>query len=435
MFKITLSKSFQTMIVFIDLDGTLIDTASRKYKSFKDGLSDFTIDEIPVFPDALKFINDCKKKGHTFIILSDSHPKYVSKISKGIFNIEYIFLADKPNTARIMEFINSRSELKESFSNKKNFLIVGDSALDIQLGRKLRIPTVLTRFYNLNGDFDEADLIKDERFLIKSGPTFIIKSFEELSSIIENKENTLLSIESAYQNIHSDKAIRFWDYRNRDRFVAFRCLARQENGICDEYARADLYYQIDNPNRTREVLELLATGTSNFLSKVSTGSFKWDYITYVTDKKTTIPQNKMKEIFDLIKTDIPKIEVFEWESNINTSLRAEKDYKRRQEYLNRNLKIKKELVLQNKNIIIVDDQLTTGATAFAIRRKLEEENVGNILFITLFYMILEVKDNKICPKCGKPLTIKTNRKEGTKFYSCVSERYGGTGCGYIENIK
>ena len=61
-------------------------------------------------------------------------------------------------------------------------------------------------------------------------------------------------------------------------------------------------------------------------------------------------------------------------------------------------------------------------------------HANNILFITLFYMILEVKDDKICPKCGKPLSIKVNRRNGNKFYSCQPERYGGDGCGYIENI-
>ena len=70
-----------------------------------------------------------------------------------------------------------------------------------------------------------------------------------------------------------------------------------------------------------------------------------------------------------------------------------------------------DISLVGKNIIIVDDQLTTGATAFEIRKKLEEQNVGNIVFVTLFYMILEVKDDKICPRCGQPLSIKINRRK------------------------
>ena len=91
--------------------------------------------------------------------------------------------------------------------------------------------------------------------------------------------------------------------------------------------------------------------------------------------------------------------------------------------------------LERKNIIVLDDQLTTGATAFEIRKKLEEQNVGNILIVTLFYMSLLVLDDKICPRCGKPLVIKTNRKKGTKFYSCQPLQFGGDGCGYIENIN
>lgn len=43
-------------------------------------------------------------------------------------------------------------------------------------------------------------------------------------------------------------------------------------------------------------------------------------------------------------------------------------------------------------------------------------------------------DDKICPRCGKPLVIKTNRRKGSKFYSCQPPQFGGDGCGYIENI-
>ena len=133
---------------------------------------------------------------------------------------------------------------------------------------------------------------------------------------------------------------------------------------------------------------------------------------------------------------IAKIKLFEWDENMTSSLRNEKDYKARQSFIRSHLHIKNSGVsLERKNIIVLDDQLTTGATAFEIRKKLEEQNVGNILIVTLFYMSLLVLDDKICPRCGKPLVIKTNRKKGTKFYSCQPLQFGGDGCGYIENIN
>ena len=426
------------MIIFIDLDGTLTDTASVKYKALKDGLEDFSARDIPVFNGAIDFVSHQKKIGNTIIILSDSHPKYVAKIAKEIFDLDYIYLADKPNTSRLLQYIESHPDIKAVFGVKSEFLIIGDSALDIQLGRKLQIPTVLTRFYKFTDadEYDDADLIGDERLLIKYGPTYSAKSFQRVSAIIDDRLGNLLAIEAIDKDKNSCEVVRFWDYKRQDRVVAFRCLARQENGACDQFARADLYFQIDNPNRGQEVLQKLAGGASNYIANACSHSgYHWDYITYVSDKRTTIPPNKMKEIFDLIHTDVEKIKLFEWDDSVSTSLRAEKDYGRRQSFIREHLSVSQDVDVVGKNIIIIDDQLTTGATAFEIRKKLESLNVGNILFIALFYMILEVKDDRTCPRCGKPMSIKTNRREGNKFYSCVGVQYGGDGCGYIENIK
>lgn len=373
------------MVIFVDLDGTLINTADTKYKEYKDGISDFDLSVIPVFPDAVNFVNRQKEKGHDLIILSDSHPKYVSKIASEIFSLEYISLADKPNTIKTMAFIESRDSIKELFADRDNFLLIGDSVLDIEIGRKLRIRTILTSFYK-NGIFDPKDGIGDNLTSIKYGPTFYAKTFSDIEKIIESPFEHLLSIEAAYINSSSDQVVKYWDYRSEERFVAIRCLARQEQGVCDKYARADLYYQIDNPERSQNDLSIMANGVMTYLKAViSNKKYCWDYITYITDKKTTSPPNKMKEIFDLVEIDIPKISIIEWKNNITSSLRAEPLYKNRRNYLKENMRICKDADLKNKNIIILDDQLTTGATAFEIKDRFIKEGVRNILFVTLFY--------------------------------------------------
>lgn len=80
------------MIVFIDLDGTLTDTADICYKDLKDGLKDFNPSDIPLFPKAIEFISNLKSLGHRIVILSDSHPKYVRPIVETFFNVEYIYI-------------------------------------------------------------------------------------------------------------------------------------------------------------------------------------------------------------------------------------------------------------------------------------------------------------------------------------------------------
>lgn len=145
------------MIVFVYLDGTLTHTADVKYKEIKDGLRDFNPTQIPLFHGSVDFISTLKNDGHRVIVLPDSHPKYVRPIVEYYFNVEYIFLADKPNAAKALSFI-----------------------------------------------------LSDE------------------------------SLNGLYQTN--------------------RCLARQENGSCDKFSKADLYYQIDNPQRKNEDLAIMAKG-------------------------------------------------------------------------------------------------------------------------------------------------------------------------------
>ena len=423
-------------VVFIDLDGTLTHTSDIRYKEYKDGLKETNPSTIPVFQGAVEFIKNLQQSGHRVIILSDSHPKYVRPIVDYWFKVEYVYLSDKPNTSKTLSFINGDNELRELYSNKNNFFIIGDSALDIQLARKMGIPSILALFYRHDsGEYDSKDMVGDERMLIKYGPTYIAKSYSEISQIISNPSSSLLSIEAIGQGSHSGRALKFWNNKNRTRVVAFRCLGRQENGTCDKFAKADWYYQIDNPNRTKELLQNLAQGVSDYIQKLTNfPNYTWDYFTYVSDKATTTPPKKMQEIFDLVETSIPKITLFKWNDNMSSSIRSHINYADRQSFIRENLHLNPEYNLAGKNIKIIADQQTTGATAFEIWKKLEERSIGNIVFVTLFYMILEVKDDKVCPICGKPLSIKINRKKGTKFYSCQPAQFGGEGCGYIENI-
>lgn len=427
------------MILRFDLDGTLIHTEETKYKGIKDGEQDFVPAEIPTFDGAVDFIQALKRDGHRIIILSDSHPRYVPKIVDHYFQVEYLCLADKPNIAKTLTLIQADEELHNTYTSaKEQMMLIGDSILDIQLGRKLKISTAYIQLYS-GGQYSDEDGIGDTRAAIKYGPTYIANNYEELLNIITYPKSNLLSLEAVCHGVKTNKAVKFWDYKDRthQRIVAIRCLARQENGSSDMYSRADLYYQIDNPQRRLADLRKMAKGVENYLENLlSKNKFAWDYITYVSDKSSTIPHNKLKEIFDQIETCLPKIKLLEWNDGITTSLRNEKDYQARQSFIRSNLHVIENpgIVLERKNIIIIDDQLTTGATAFEIRKKLEEKNVGNILIITLFYMTLQVLDDKLCPKCGKPLVIKVNRRKGTKFYSCMPPQYGGNGCGYIENI-
>ena len=122
------------MIIFVDLDGTLTHTADIKYKELKDGLRDCNPNQIPLFQGSVDFVSALKDAGHRVIILSDSHPKYVRPIVENFFNVEYIHLADKPNTAKTLSFIQSDEILNNLYqANKDEFMIIALSVVLIEL--------------------------------------------------------------------------------------------------------------------------------------------------------------------------------------------------------------------------------------------------------------------------------------------------------------
>lgn len=418
------------MIILIDLDGTLTNTAHPQFKRMKDGLDDFFIPTIPVFEGAVEFVNYQKNLGNKVIIVSDSHPKYVSKIASEIFNIDYVYLADKPNPERTLEYINSVPYLANFFVDRDNFILVGDSFLDIELGRRLNIRTVFTEFY-VASEIEERDGIGQSWKPLKMGPAYYAKTYDDINKIVANPHQNLLTIESAFQNENSIKAVPFKFIKYQNGFTAFRCLARQEDGECDIYARADKYYQIDNPNRTDDFLKTLALGINNYLKAVEDlKQFSWDFISYVSDKKTTTPPNKMKEIFDLVECSISKVKLFEWHEDVEGSLRSRPDYTSRRAFINKYLYTIDELDLKNKSIIIIDDQFTSSATAYEIATQLRNRGAKNILFIALFYLILPIH-SKVCPRCNSNMRISIRKEDGVKFYNC---QYN-TGCGLSIRIN
>ena len=421
------------MIILIDLDGTLTDTAHEKFKPYKDGLQETNLTEIPLIQGAKEFIATLQANGHRPIIISDSHPRYVNKIAETVFRIPALSLSDKPNPTKTATFLQTTFQGE---ATKENCIVIGDTWLDIELGRALNFPTILTSFYTASGEENRDGIGQDWKHL-KSGATFYVAKFEEVHNILANPTQNLLAIEAIFQNENSSKSVKFKTQKYPERFIAYRTLGRQNSGECDKYAVADKYFEFQRGDRTQETLQKLATATSNFISFVqqSMPTVQWDYFTYVSDKATTQPPNKLLELFELVETPIPKVKLILWTNEIEGSIRNQKDYKSRKEFVDKHIFIDTQIDLTGKNLIIVDDQFTTGGTAYSICGKFIEKGVKNILFVTLFYLITAVESERVCPKCGTKLQVKVNRNKGTRFLSCVPQKYGGKGCGnFIENI-
>ena len=321
------------MLIFLDLDGTLVNTVHPSWKPYKDGRQDFSVAQIPLFAGVKEFIASRKAKGDFLVIVSDSHPRYVNPISE-MLGVEALSLTDKPNNKKILEFLDSHPQYKQMVA-EGNCLMVGDTKLDIELGRRIGALTCWILPYLITKDIkDERDGIGDEMASKKMGPTFTVRTFAKIEEIIDFPLNNLYSIESSFAGGQSLKAIRFSDNKYKDgSYACIRCLARQEQGECDKYARADKYYLMSNPNRTDELLQKLANGISSFINQPAVQEQGWNYFTYLTDKASTVPTNKMKAIFDLVQTSIPKIELLKWNDNTQGSLRNRNLYNERKAFL------------------------------------------------------------------------------------------------------
>jgi hypothetical protein len=363
-----------------------------------------------------------------------------------VLGLDALSLADKPNSRKLKSYISQNENLERKIQDE-GCCFVGDTKLDIELGRRIHALTVWFCPYRITDDIrDDRDGIGDEMKAIKTGPTYVAQSFIDIEIFLDSPKENLYAIESTFAGSTSTRFINYSHNHNTD----IVCLARQEQGECDKYARADMYFQLSNPERTQEYLRNVTKGVSCFLNRPCIRDNSWDYLTYLTDKATTIPRYKMKEVFNLVETSIPKIELLRWAENTEGSLRNMNVYNDRREFLERYLSVslpnetqpdlfgqypaEPRLPLNGKNIIVLDDQLTTGATAWYVIKKLRELGANRILFIAMFQMVLAVKSDMICPRCGMPMEVKIRRGDGRHFYSCTPERYGGNGCGYTQNI-
>jgi predicted HAD superfamily phosphohydrolase YqeG len=264
------------MVILIDLDGTLVDTIKEKFKPYRDGLKEIDLSQVKIFPNVKEFITTQKLKGNRVIIVSDSHPKYVTKIASYL-GLEHIDLMDKPNTNKFKSFLQKEKDLQSLFEAKTNFLMVGDTYLDVEFGRRLNIPTVWMDLYK-SKKIDVCDGVGDTMKTLKMGPTYHVKSYEELISVIDNPYEYLYALESAFCGHDSFESIHFSEYReykySKGCYGIVRCLARQQDGSCDKYAQASSYLMFSNDNCPLDITGTISKCVEKFLLNLQRVS-KW----------------------------------------------------------------------------------------------------------------------------------------------------------------
>ncbi len=431
------------MHILLDLDGTLVDTNADRYNDIKCGRDrSFSLGDIPIIAGAREFVEDVKNRGHSVTIVSDSHGAYVGPVSEKIFGTPCLALADKPNTAKLGAYLESIFGFP-SRTVAEEFLFVGDTRLDIQLARGLELPSAFL-FRGTDGDpYDSYHSKPYDPYHSEStncalrcmeGATYNCLSFGKLLSIIEEPAKSRLVLED---RIGTAAARIFIGQNINGGFTLIRGLGRQQQGPCDAYGAIGRYNEFGNEDRTEAFLAGVAHDVRRYLHDevMANDVIRWDMITCVADKATTKPPRKNAKLLQALDLDLPTEELFVWSADVTGSTSQMKKRADRIGFIKRFVRLESEADLKGKNVIVIDDQYTTGATAMLHVEMLIEEGVQNILFVALFYLANDVPVKKICPQCGKRVRIKYRKRDGGPFYSCVPPKYNGTGCGWMGDIS
>lgn len=98
------------------------------------------------------------------------------------------------------------------------------------------------------------------------------------------------------------------------------------------------------------------------------------------------------------------------------------------------LKEKYKGELDGKTILIVDDIITTGATFSKAFKVLDAAGASETFGVCLAKTVSVQESQKICPKCGRLLRVRKNKKTGIHFYSCTGYFEQVEKCKYSESI-
>ncbi len=136
--------------------------------------------------------------------------------------------------------------------------------------------------------------------ILKVSTTYFVRGYSDILEILKNPLQNLLCLEAKFINSVSNIARKPRPDSNVDgRLIAHRFLARQSQGECDDYHTTTKYFEFGLADRSTELLFAIRDAVVTYINCVlEYPSYSWDIFTYVPDKLTTKPANKMQELFE-----------------------------------------------------------------------------------------------------------------------------------------
>lgn len=75
--------------------------------------------------------------------------------------------------------------------------------------------------------------------------------------------------------------------------------------------------------------------------------------------------------------------------------------------------------LSGKNVLVIDDVITTGATIGRAIALLREARAKSVHGVSIAKTVSIPEDTKVCPACGRDMLIRKNGTSGIRFWSCA----------------
>lgn len=89
--------------------------------------------------------------------------------------------------------------------------------------------------------------------------------------------------------------------------------------------------------------------------------------------------------------------------------------------------------LTGRNVIIIDDVITTGATMNRAIALLERQGASSVFGLGLAKTVSIQDEAKLCPKCGREMHLQKNKATNERFWSCAGY-FEEKACTYAESF-
>ncbi|GAA5587542.1 phosphoglycolate phosphatase [Acinetobacter calcoaceticus] len=166
---------------------------------------------------------------------------------------------------------------------------------------------------------------------------------------------------------------------------------------------------------------------------IHSGIIKFDIITVIPAKFERTPrlENLLSQIEENLKNDNVLFlkDLFYFDKDAESSKNLGPDERIIENNTKFHMNKSYVNILENKNILIIDDVITTGSTLRRANELLEAFNPNRILNIC-FAKTVSMSERKVCPTCQSLMVIRTNGSTQIDFWGCKNRN-----CSYTEDIK